>query len=212
MPIGTAAAIAIGLGTAVGQTATSIYGTKKSGDVNRQALQAQERGDVRADAYNREELALQREIAERQRLLEEQKLADARAARQAAMDMDRQRWTDYININRPNWDVGRRVLGNLQDLAGYSGGGRPSSAPIQAPAMPGSGPAPAGASFGTDARMSRGMSLADLAALGTSAPAARASRRSYGLAMPFPQVSTPRLSLQDLMLMTPPSASAARVG
>ena len=213
--LGSAAAIAIALGTAGAQAATSIYGTRTAGRQNQQAMQAQERGDVRADAYNREALTQQRELADKTRALEEQALAEKKAAREAAMAMDRQRWTDYVDINRPHWQLGSQVLGNLYDLAGYRGGGMPGSASVPAPAMSETGPAPASASFGNDTRPGRGMPLADLAMLGSSAPvapAARSSRRSYAPAMPFPQVSTPRISLQDLMLMTQPSASAARVG
>lgn len=119
MPIGTAAAIAIGLGTAGAQTAASIYGTKKAADVNKSSLAAQERSDLRAA----EEARADRELREREYT--------------AALEADKARWADYTRINEPYWQAGARVLGSLYDMAGT---GSPVAVPPPSPAALGAAP------------------------------------------------------------------------
>lgn len=127
--IGTAAALAIALGSAGATAASNIYGTKKAAETNKRSLEATERDSVRAADLEREStrelLAFQREEAARRD-----------AARQQAMEFDRQRWGDYTRIHEPHWQMGSGVLQSLTGLAGVKGGPAPRPGP-SGPPMPG---------------------------------------------------------------------------
>ena len=137
MSLGTAATVGVILAGAGASTAANIYGTRSAGRQNRRAqdLQAEEsRLAVREAAEDR---ALAAEEARAQRGLEERRMAESQARWTQAQAQDQSRWQDYLRANEPHWNQGGRVLGNLFDLAGMSGG---------APSMPNTG-AMAGASF-----------------------------------------------------------------
>ena len=115
MPIGTTAAIIIGLSAAGGKAASDIYAAKKAGNTNDKALAAQERDSLRGQQMYEQGLAL-----------------------------DKQRWADYVRVHEPHWQTGNQVLGNLYDLAGYQGGAPPMQTPQQpmGPGPAGMAPAP----------------------------------------------------------------------
>ena len=130
MPIG----IALGVTGAV-TAASSAYGSKKAGDVNKKSLEASERSDVTAAAIEREKMAA-----------------------------DDRRWNDYLRVHEPIWGMGQQTLGTLYDLAGYKGGGPSMAAPQRpAPGPPGDSPSvPPGARPRPGAPVSRGRTLYDL--------------------------------------------------
>ena len=175
--IGTTAAIALGLGAIGGQTAAGIYGTRSAGRQNRRAqdLQADEGRRAQEDARAERELIAQqaaedrRLLAEEQtarRALDERKQTEAQARWNQAMTQDQSRWQDYLRANEPHWNQGGRVLGNLFDLAGMSGG---------APSMPDTRSL-AGASF--EARSAAAPSAWEEAAARGSGPRMPDGRRA----------------------------------
>lgn len=175
-------ALAIAGGASAG---AQIYATKRNADINKRSLEASERSDERALAFEREDAA-RRERAYTQ-----------------ALDMDRQRWADYTRIMEPHWRVGATALGSLYDLAGYSGDA-PAMAPSsgtpsgQPPALPSSAAPMSGYGRAAAARRvagvrrpamappplpaeSGGLPLMDLMALGQQARAFTAPTPTAGL-------------------------------
>lgn len=163
-------ALAIGAG---GATAGQIYATRTAGKQNRRAMEASERSDVRAETLDQDRLKLEREDqARRERLYKE------------AVQLDRERWQDYLRINEPIWRQGAGVLENLYGIAGA--GGAPT---FQMPTAPGPGPAP-----------EAGQALAAFprTPVSTTMPVGRSPQRLMPT-MPFPAQTSPWSSLQSLL-------------
>ena len=179
--LGTAAAIAIGLGSAAASAATNIYATKKAGGINERAIAAQQASEAAAlkveqEALQKQQEAQQRQLAadaasqqraleleERRRVdtqtrFEAQRLAEAEARKQYYTFED-QRWRDYVAAHSPSWAVGQRAYGSLADLLNLPRGTTglapgPSTAPTATPTF--AGPVAGGA-----LPVSGGGSLAD---------------------------------------------------
>jgi hypothetical protein len=168
--ISLGAAIALALIPAGAQTATSIYQSKKAGDLNEKALRMQDEESRRAVDLEREE-AQRRERAYRD-----------------AMDIYQRQYSDYMSMMAPHWQYGDSVLRSL-----YGGGGSASAPPPPTSGVPAAGPASAPA---MDLRaLVSGPAPAGAAPAGGAAPAAR----SISLPAPMPQ-GTPQggMSLIDL--------------
>lgn len=195
MPLGTAAAIAIGLGTAGAQTAASIYNTRSANKTNQQALEAQRQEADRAAELERERLAEERAAREAQLALERERDAERARVREQMMQMDAQRWNDYLSIHQPHWALGANVLGNLYDLAGIPRGA----------SLPASGIPPAGSGGGVPSlfdlasqRVQGNPALSAAGGRGTWAPAMPPSGPAVTSALPTPQPSGGLQSLWDL--------------
>ena len=217
--LGTKAIIALVLGTAGASAATNIYAAKRAGDTNRRSLDASERSDQRALAFEREEAARK----ERQYQSE---AAWREKATQQAIDLDKQRWADYVAIHRPHWQLGASTLSSLYDLAGFTGGetapaamptgGPPGTmAPAGTGAPPSAGLPPVPPDAGRVAAATRlagvqpqttpipqgsGMSLADLMALANTWPSVSGTTP---VPPPRPNVAGQRLPLSQLMTARP---------
>src|SRR3990167_11384734 len=113
---------------ALGSTAASLYGTKKAAEQNRRALEAQERDSERAVSEGGKD-----------RELSVQDMANQQARWDRAMAADEKRWQDYLEVQRPHWNIGAGALGRLTELAGLPGGG--------SAAMPSGGPPGPGQPF-----------------------------------------------------------------
>src|SRR3990167_5749810 len=182
---------------ALGSTAASLYGTKKAAEQNRRALEAQERDSERAVSEGGKD-----------RELSVQDMANQQARLDRAMAADEKRWQDYLEVQRPHWNIGAGALGRLTELAGLPGGG--SGAPnVQMPSGPTAGAQPPVAGGPVDARL---MTLAGApppvnvsgAPVSTAMPV-RPSRRGRALfeatRRPAPPVAGPAqgMSTQSLM-------------
>ncbi len=105
--------IPIALALAGGASAgAGIYATRRAGQVNDRAIQAQ-RDEARENA------ALERERTTSQERMYLQ-----------ALEADRQRWNDYSRIMSPHWQTGTSALGQLHGMAGM-GGAPTSTMPVQ---------------------------------------------------------------------------------
>lgn len=202
--------------TGAGTAGAQIYATKKTAGQNKQAIQASEQSDIRADTRERERLAEERraldaQLAEAQRRQEEElKLAREDQARKErlyaeAVQRDRERWQDYLRINEPHWRQGAGVLGSLYDIAGV--GSAPAYVPPAQPPKSMSG----GPRGGGRAEMSLAMppvSGGDIPGQGGAPagdvlqrqPQSRYARPAMSM-MPTPS-SNPVSSLSDLMQLT----------
>lgn len=134
--IGTAAAIALGIGAAASAGA-QVHGTKSAGKTNKRAIEAGERSDVRAERLEDARIAEDRRAREAD-------LAETKAAREAALQRDKERWADYLRVNEPFWKAGSGVLSSLYDIAGMGGSAPSYVSPTQPPpgAPPPSAPPP----------------------------------------------------------------------
>lgn len=129
MAIATGTALAI---AALSSAGTSAYATKRSGDINRRALKAQETSDERAQKTEWQRMDLERQQAEAA-LSEEKRWREEQAALQReessrkerlyneAVTRDRERYQEYLRAWQPHWQAGAGVLNNLYDIAGYKG-------------------------------------------------------------------------------------------
>lgn len=116
MPIGTAAAIAIGLGTAGAQVASNIYGSKRAAGVNEEAIRTE------------------REMHEAELAEAEKMRAYQAEEEQKRREFERRRYTQYLQSRQPYARAAGATLNSLLDLAGVqmpSGGGAamPAGAP-----------------------------------------------------------------------------------
>jgi hypothetical protein len=124
--IGTGAAIAMAL-LGAGQTAASVYSTKKSGAINEKALAAQRDSDTASAQLERERLAQEKTLSEEQ-------LAAAERARQESLAWDKERYNSYIQARQPYWQAGQSVFNSLLGLA--NGARTPGGFSLPAPSAP----------------------------------------------------------------------------
>ena len=131
MPIGTAAAIAIGLGSAGATAASNIYGQRSASKTNERAIDAQRVAE--AEAARIENARLQEE-----RAAHERSLAAAEKGRQEGLAFDRERWNSYMGAQRDY--LNSPLFANLLDLArgggarGVGGGAQPRAVAPTTPA------------------------------------------------------------------------------
>lgn len=124
MPIGTAAAIAISA-MAGAEAGASIYGAKKSGDINRRSIEADvqmRESEIRAqqqeEAFAREEAASERAWRAEQAQFGRDENALVRAAREG-------RWDDYVDLYRQSQQFNNQIYGSVAGLLGVDSGGAP---------------------------------------------------------------------------------------
>lgn len=179
--ITTAIALALAAG---GSAATSIYQSKRAGDSNERAIDAQAEADRRAQENERYAVDQQREEAE----LERRWYAEQEQARR---DYDQERWDDYIQVNQPYWAVGNQAFVKLSDMAGLPGG--------VAPGVPQVGSAPQGTSGPSRRALPPSAGLASLGRPSSIAPQGSrgAAVGGRGLVQPMPSVGG--LSMGDLV-------------
>ena len=141
MPVGAA----LGAGAAFSGV-SSIYASKRAGDVNRRSLEAGERSDTRAAELEQQRLTDEREAREADlaeiAAAREAQLAFDRQRYEAGLAWDRERWGGYFDVMRPHWQMGQGVGRSLYDLMGITPGGGGGS-PVDFSNLPG-GPGPAG--------------------------------------------------------------------
>jgi hypothetical protein len=200
MPLGTAAALAIALGSAGATAASNIYSTRSAAGINRRSLDLQATSDQQAA----DEARATREASER---LERDRMAAAEAARQDAIALDKQRWNDYVTAHTPQWQAGQRILQSLFEMANVQPGSMPVPQMPSAdqPPPPGQGLAASAPPRSNAMPQTRGpaTSLYDLAAGGpVSSGQAMAGRvpsrgRQIAATMPMPTAQS-GMSLMDL--------------
>lgn len=191
-------------GALVGSTVTGLHSTRAARKTNEQAIAAGERSDTLQAQLERERLA-------EETRLRNAELAEIRAAREAQLQRDRERWQDYLRVNEPIWRAGAGVLGSLYDIAGFGGGAAPAYAAPSSTPPPSTGLPPAGTTGappmrGGDVGMG-GAGLADLMAGTAGVPMRRPLVRpqpakSFGRRAQLVGPSAPHApSLQDLMAL-----------